>query len=165
VPGPAVALTLLVALVVVYWRAGAFGPAVLAEYAGSARQITGMALMLILLPAYLIGATSLAERRWLSLVEEIRAGLTDPAEADAAVHAIRYLGRKLTPLAGLPAWPHSDLRSENVNNGGKSPVSDRDSPDEPLMLNADPIRFFAGSARAFGSLMQEAVRCMHRTFS
>ena len=101
-PGLAVALALLVALAVIYWISGALRPTTLPEYASSPRQITGMALMLILVPVYLVAAASLAERRSLALVEEIRAGLTDSTEADAAVRAILD-GLRRTWLPGSAA--------------------------------------------------------------
>lgn len=88
-PGLAAAGALLAVLAGFFWLTGALQPTAIPDYASSPRQITGMALMLILVPAYLVGAASLAQRRSLALVEETRERLAEPGAADAAAGAIR----------------------------------------------------------------------------
>jgi hypothetical protein len=81
----------LAALCLFFWGVGALipDPAQLPAYATSSRQITGMSLMLILLPAYMLAAWSIAQRRSLDLVEQLRTLVPDARDADGAAEAIR----------------------------------------------------------------------------
>ncbi|NNL66315.1 MAG: hypothetical protein HKP30_08740, partial [Myxococcales bacterium] len=89
VPGPPTAIALLFVLAVFFWLTGALFPTEIPTYATSALQITGMALMLILVPAYLVAALWLAQRRSLRLVDELRPRLPDKRVADTAAGRIR----------------------------------------------------------------------------
>jgi hypothetical protein len=102
-PGLIRAALLLVALAAIYWSTGALIPGEhLPRYATSASQITGMALMLILLPSYILAAWSIGQRRSLDLLEQLRPLVPDPADADAAARAIR------APL-GVGGWVWGSL--------------------------------------------------------
>jgi len=99
VPSLAAACGLLAALAAFFWLTGAFRPTRIPDYANSPRQITGMALMLTLVPAYLVAAASFAQRRSLALVEETREQLSEPGAAGAAADTIRS-GLRRTWLPG-----------------------------------------------------------------
>lgn len=89
---------LLVLLTALFWGSGTLFPDVLPDYADSHRQITGMALMLILAPAYLVGAGIVAQRRSLELVDALRPALPDPQLAAEAQATIRGALRSVWPL-------------------------------------------------------------------
>lgn len=88
-PGLPTAGALLVALTAFFWWTGTLFPTEIPSYATSPRQITGMALMLILVPTYLVAASWLGQRRSLRLVDELRPQLPDGSAADRAATAIR----------------------------------------------------------------------------
>ena len=64
----------------------------------SSRQITGMALMLIFLPAYILAAFFVSSRRSLDLVDQLRPRLQEPHHADTAAAAIRGALRTSWPM-------------------------------------------------------------------
>jgi hypothetical protein len=80
----------------------------------------GMALMLTLIPPYIVVAAWLGQRRSLALLDELRPQLPDPAAADAAVVQIRAGLRTYWPvgvvlgfgLGLLNTQPLEALRSE-----------------------------------------------------
>lgn len=97
-PGPGTGVAVLAGLALFFWLAGGFQPSAIPSYASSPREITGMALMLTLLPAYLLVGASLGQRRSLALVEMLRARLPEPGAREAAAAAIRgALGRAWLP--------------------------------------------------------------------
>lgn len=67
IPASTIGAACLLLLTVMFWTSGALWPTELPEYASSSRQITGMVLMLILLPSYLLAAIFTAQRRSLSI--------------------------------------------------------------------------------------------------
>jgi hypothetical protein len=88
-PASATSIAALVLLTAVFWSTGTLLPQELPAYATSSRQITGMALMLIFLPAYILAAFFVTSRRSLELVDQLRPQLPEPHHADAASAAIR----------------------------------------------------------------------------
>jgi hypothetical protein len=70
-----IAVVSLALLGCLYWLVGAFWPEGLPRGADSPARITGMALMLTLLPPYLIAASGLTRRRSLLFVEQLRSQL------------------------------------------------------------------------------------------
>jgi len=98
-PASTTGATCLLLLTVIFWTSGALWPTELPEYASSGRQITGMVLMLILLPSYFLVAIFVAQRRSFDLVEQLEPLLPDPRHALDAREAIRD-GLKRTWLAG-----------------------------------------------------------------
>jgi hypothetical protein len=92
----------LLLLTAIFWASGALWPTELPDYASSGRQITGMALMLIILPSYFIVVIFATPRRSLELVEQLRPFLPDPRDALGARDAIRN-GLKTSWLAGSVA--------------------------------------------------------------
>jgi hypothetical protein len=74
---------------VFFWFSGALWPEELPACAKSGRQITGMALMLILVPAHLLSVAIVVRRHSLHLVEELRPQLPDSRAAEDAAVAIR----------------------------------------------------------------------------
>jgi hypothetical protein len=96
-PASAASITALLVLTVVFWWTGTLAPQEPPAWARSSLQITGMALMLILLPAYLLAAVFVMSRRSLDLVDQLRPRL-DPARADAAADAIRDAARTSWPV-------------------------------------------------------------------
>ena len=118
-PGPGTAIALLGILALFFALTGSFEPSTLPSYASSSRQVTGMALMLMLLPPYLVFAASIGQRRSFLLIEEVRPRLPDPRAADAAAATIRGALRRTWPWgvgAGLAmgllnTQPHLALRS------------------------------------------------------
>jgi hypothetical protein len=87
-PGLVAAVGLLAALSLFFWASGALFPQALPSDVAP-RRLTGMALMLILMPAYLLAAWSFGQRRSLQLVERLRAILPESEDADRAQAAIR----------------------------------------------------------------------------
>jgi hypothetical protein len=81
-----------------YWLSGTLSPDALPQYAHSSRQITGMALMLIGMPAYLIAMGIVARRRSLELVEQLRPLLPAPSVANDAQEAIRSALKQSWPI-------------------------------------------------------------------
>jgi hypothetical protein len=101
-PATSVAVIFLLLGSVFYWFTGALWPEELPAYAKSGRQITGMALMLILLPAYLLSAAIVVQRHSLHLVEELRPQLPDFQAAEDTAVAIRgALRRSWLPATGV----------------------------------------------------------------
>jgi len=88
-PGLGLAGALLVALAIFFWAAGALPPEELPSNTTSASETVGMALMLILIPPYMLAAWCIGQQRSLELVEELRPLVPDSAETDAAREAIR----------------------------------------------------------------------------
>jgi hypothetical protein len=88
-PATAAAASSLLSLTALYWVSGALAPEELPEYAGSSRQVVGMALMLIVMPSYLLAAGIVVQRRSLELVERLRPMLPEARNADDAAAAIR----------------------------------------------------------------------------
>jgi hypothetical protein len=76
------------ALTGAFWLSGTLVPTELPAYASSPLQITGMALMLILIPTYFVVAGQLAPKRSLELVHQLRPQIPDPEAADDAAAAI-----------------------------------------------------------------------------
>jgi hypothetical protein len=101
-PATSVAVIFLLLGSVFYWFTGALWPEELPAYARSGRQITGTALMLILLPAYLLSAAIVVQRHSLRLVEELRPQLPDFQAAEDTAVAIRgALRRSWLPATGV----------------------------------------------------------------
>ena len=90
-PASATSLAALVLLTVAFWSTGTLLPLPqeLPAHATSSRQITGLALMLIFLPAYILAAFFVTSRRSLDLVDQLRPQLPEAHHADAAAAAIR----------------------------------------------------------------------------
>ena len=88
-PASATGAACLLLLTVLFWTSGALWPTELPDYASSSRQITGMLMMLILLPAYLLVAAFVTQRRSLNLVEQLEPLLPDPRHALDAREVIR----------------------------------------------------------------------------
>jgi hypothetical protein len=93
-PGPAVAAALLVALAAAFALVGAYAPTEVPSYTDSPRAIIGMALMLTLLPPYVMLGVWVAQRRSLTLVEQTRPLLDDPRAADEARATVRSAFRR-----------------------------------------------------------------------
>jgi len=87
-PGILAAAILGGALAALYLAVGAFSPATMPASVASPNEVVGMALMLILVPTYLLVAWTIAHRRSLELIDELRPRLTDPAEAERARETI-----------------------------------------------------------------------------
>jgi len=86
-PGLAAAGGVGLALTVVFASLGHFsGESAAPDW--SARELAGMAFMLIGLPAYLLAAWTIGQRRSLELVEQMRPRLPDPRVADRATAQI-----------------------------------------------------------------------------
>jgi len=101
-PGPLAAGALLVALAGASWWVGAYAPTELPSYSDSRREIIGMALMLTLLPPYVLLGVWLGQWRSLVLVEQVRPLLGDPSAAEVAGETIRSAFRRHRLLfAGL----------------------------------------------------------------
>ena len=84
-----VSSALLLGLLITWFAAmGALSPAELPHYARSAREVIGMALMLILLPPYLVAMSIVTRRLSLRLVEELRPLARDPEDCERARQAI-----------------------------------------------------------------------------
>ena len=92
-PSTRLALGVFVALVLYFWAIGALFPDAIPHYATSKRQIIGMALMLTLLPPYVLVAWQIGRRRSLELIDTLRPIVLDPNAADAAQARI---GRAIT---------------------------------------------------------------------
>ncbi len=88
-PASVIGCTALVLLTAFFWATGALFPDELPRFARSSLQATGMSIMLIVLPAYILAAGILVQRRSLGLVEELRPQLPAPHFADAAARTIR----------------------------------------------------------------------------
>jgi hypothetical protein len=88
-PATLASVTSLVVLTALFWLSGALFPVRLPEFATSSREVVGMVWVLILAPAYIAGASVVMQRRSLSLVDQLRPFLDDPAAADAAVREIQ----------------------------------------------------------------------------
>ena len=71
-PATLASVTTVLLLTTFFWATGALFPTELPQYATSSRQVTGMVLMLIVLPAYLVAASFAIQRRSLGLVEQLR---------------------------------------------------------------------------------------------
>ena len=115
-------ISLLLATVF-YWFSGALWPEELPAYANSGRQITGMTLMLIFLPAYFLSTAIVVRRHSLHLVELLRPQLRDSRAAEDAADAIRgALRRTWLPATGigLLAGPALDLRTTYPAHAGRS---------------------------------------------
>ena len=101
-PATSVAVIFLLLGSVFFWFSGALWPEELPAYAKSGRQITGMALMLIILPAYFVSAAIVVRRHSLHLVEELRPQLPDFQAAEDTAVAIRgALRRSWLPATGV----------------------------------------------------------------
>jgi hypothetical protein len=88
-PASASSLAALLLLTGLFWSTGTLAPQVVPSWARSSLQITGMALMLILLPAYIVAALFVASRRSLDLVDQPRPQIRLAEDADVAAAAIR----------------------------------------------------------------------------
>jgi len=97
-PGVATAFAVLVFMGAVYALVGAFWPSRLPIGYESPREMIGMALMLTLVPAYLMGAAAVAQRRSLGLIAEVRTRLAEPARADEAAAVLRGAVRRTWPV-------------------------------------------------------------------
>lgn len=100
-PASVLSLTCLIVLSLFFWGSGILFPSEIPSYARSSWQITGMALMLILVPSYVAGATVVMQRRSLALVDQLRGELADAALADAAMKSIRSALRRTWPWGCL----------------------------------------------------------------
>jgi hypothetical protein len=91
-----------------YVATGALSASELPSHATSRRQATGMALMLIVLPAYIIATSFVCQRRSLGFIEQLRGEFPDPGVVDEAASAVRgALGKSWVwgGLAGLAMAP------------------------------------------------------------
>ncbi len=84
----------LVALTLLFTTTDTLFPTHLPLYATSASQITGMALMLILVPTFLLVALSISKRRSLELIQQLVPLLPNPEEAEIASESIRGATRR-----------------------------------------------------------------------
>ena len=100
-PATASGLTLLAVLALWLAWTGALSPDELPHYAGSRREVIGMALMLMLLPPYFVSATIATRRHALTLIEELRPLVDRPEECDRARAAI-VRGWRTAWIPGLP---------------------------------------------------------------
>ena len=94
----------LVALSALFWASGSLFPESIPASATSECEVTGMALMLLLVPAYLLAALAIAQQRSLDLIEQLRPLLRGPKEAERAATSVREaLGRswKLGSVIGI----------------------------------------------------------------
>ncbi len=126
-PGFGLAGLVLVALTSAYWAAGVLLPTELPHYATSARQITGMALLLISVPTYMLLAWAVGRRRSLDLVEQLRPLAPDPADVDAAVDRIcSGLGAKGWALGTVLGLSFGLLNTEPLKAFSRSAVPEVD---------------------------------------
>lgn len=88
-PATISASSCLLVLASLFWVTGALWPTELPDYASSRRQITGMSLMLILLPGYLLAAGFHLHRRSLETIDQLEPSLPAEGYAEAARKAIR----------------------------------------------------------------------------
>lgn len=88
-PATVASVTTALVLTAFFWATGALFPSELPAFANSARQLTGMVLMLIVLPAYIVAAGFVMQQRSLEFVEQLRSESSDPRFPDAAAQAIR----------------------------------------------------------------------------
>ncbi|MBW2244814.1 MAG: hypothetical protein JRH01_22770 [Deltaproteobacteria bacterium] len=98
-PASLTGIASLLLLTCFYWATGTLWPTELPPYANSSREITGTALMLIVLPPYFMAFVIVTQRRSLDLVEQLKPQLSDPQHADDAAAAIRG-GPRRSWLAG-----------------------------------------------------------------
>ena len=85
-------------LLLIFWATGTLLPTAAPDWATSPRAITGMALMLAGVPAFVVASLPIARRRSLELVEELRPLLPRPELADEAGDRIREGLRRNWPL-------------------------------------------------------------------
>ena len=88
-PAACLGTAALVILTFGFWWAGTLSPDELPTYATSRREVIGMALMLIALPAYFMATSILIRRYSLDLIESLRSEVGDPAYVDDARESIR----------------------------------------------------------------------------
>ena len=100
-PASSASISALLLLTFVFWSTGTLAPQELPVYARSSLQITGVALMLILLPAYVLAALFVMQRRSLDLVDQLRPQLESTDHADAAVATIRGALRASWPVSAV----------------------------------------------------------------
>ena len=103
-PASTTSIAVFLLLTFVFWSTGALSPLSpqeLPAYATSSRQVTGMALMLILLPTYVLATLFVASRRSLDLVDQLRSQLPESHQADAAAAAIRGALRTSWPAGAV----------------------------------------------------------------
>lgn len=93
-PGPVVAVALLVAIAAGFVLVGAYAPTRLPSDATSTREIIGMALMLTLMPPYVLLGAWIGQRRSLALVDQTRPLLDEPQAADSARETVRSAFRR-----------------------------------------------------------------------
>jgi len=93
-PATLQALVSVVVLAAIFWWTGALLPSEVPEYANSALQMTGMSLMLIAVPTYMLAAWTIGHRRSLELLAELRPQLPDSAAIDTAEATIRTAWRR-----------------------------------------------------------------------
>ncbi|MEE8166416.1 MAG: hypothetical protein V3T64_12665 [Myxococcota bacterium] len=79
---------MLLVLTAVYWGVGLLQPELVPEYASSRREVTGMALLLITVPSYLVAAVMAAQNYTLRALDQIRPLLPDPSHATTAAESI-----------------------------------------------------------------------------
>jgi len=113
-PASVTGVVSLLLLTSFYWATGALWPTELPSYANSSREITGMALMLIVLPPYFMAFAIVAQRRSLDLVEQFKPQLPDPQRAADAAANIRS-GPRRTWLVASVAGVGLGLLNTNAN--------------------------------------------------
>jgi hypothetical protein len=126
---------MLVALAALFWTSGALFPTRLPDHATSARQITGIALMLSLLPPYLVVALAISQRRSFRLIGQLRPMLPDPQAAEAACDGVRGALRRSWKIGTLVGIAFGLLNTQPIP-----------------ALTRDPAPAVAGSL-AFGQLL------------
>jgi hypothetical protein len=98
VPAILPGLTLLVLLAAWFWAMGAFDPPAVPVFSGSRREVIGMALMLTLLPPYLVAGAIAVQRYSLRLLDELRPPLVQPQDRDEVRRAIEAGWRHAWPF-------------------------------------------------------------------
>ncbi len=98
VPAILPGLTLLVALAAWFGAMGAFDPPAVPVFSGSRREVIGMALMLTLLPPYLVAGTIAVQRYSLRLLDELRPPRVRPGDRDEVRRSIDAGWRRVWPF-------------------------------------------------------------------
>ena len=112
---PATVSGVLVLLVLTgaFAAAGVLNPNVLPSYASSRREVIGMALMLITLPAYFVAAAIAVRRHSLSLVEAMRPATRNDSAIETAhasiEHGLSKIWSRGILLGLLLSWPNTSI--------------------------------------------------------
>ncbi len=116
------ALATAVALAAMFALTGTFSPDQVPDYASSPRQITGMALMLTLIPPYFVAALWLTRARSLALIDQLRPLVPDPAVVERARETVARSVRDHWKLGTAVGLVFGLLNTEPIKAFTESPI-------------------------------------------